>query len=59
MVALLGEQKGSDGQGGLVSEGERPFIIYLPFNAILQQGIERLFSRICRDRETRSQTVCL
>ena len=32
----------------------RPFIIYLPFNAILQQGIERIFARICRDRKNRS-----
>jgi hypothetical protein len=58
-IALLGGQKGSDGQNSLVAKRGRPFIIYLPFNAILQQGIERLLPRICRDNETRSQTtVC-
>ena len=56
-IALLGGQKSSNGQDGLVAKGEGRSIIYLPFNAILQQGIERIFSRICRDSKTRSQTV--
>ena len=56
--ALLRGQKrtaGGEGLGGV----ERLFIACLPFNAILQQGIESKNPRFNRDRQTRVQTfVC-